>query len=188
MGSQESCSRDVSPKSLYCGRRGASTDGNYWLKGVSDHQSLKHPGFATAVLSVGAYQASTLEPDSKAVFPCSPAPLTSKACSIAKEKIKLRGPYSFVQSRQKVNLKLSCNALIINRALQLRLFSFHMHSLKKIFFFGCAGSSLLCRLFPSCGKRELLFVVVVRASHYCSFSCCGAQALGHRLNSCGTQA
>ena len=141
MGSQESCSRDVSPKSLYCGRRGASTDGNYWLKGVSDHRSLKHPGFATAVLSVGAFQASTLEPDSKAVFPCSPAPLTSKACSVAKEKIKLRGPYSFVQSRQKVNLKLSCNALIINRALPLRLFSFHMHSLKKFFFFW------LCRVF-----------------------------------------
>ena len=149
MGSQESCSRDVSPKSLYCGRRGASTDGNYWLKGVSDHRSLKHPGFATAVLSVGAYQASTLEPDSKGVFPCSPAPLTSKACSVAKEKIKLRGPYSFVQSRQKVNLKLSCNALIINRALPLRLFSFHMHSLKKNFFLAvpglrcCAGFSLV---------------------------------------------
>ena len=52
-------------------------DGNYWLKGVSDQQSLKHPGFATTVLSVAAYQASTLEPDSRAVFPCSPAPGTS---------------------------------------------------------------------------------------------------------------
>ena len=67
--------------------------------------------------------------------------------------------------------------------------------------FGCAGSSLLCRLFSSCGKQGLLSSCGVQASHCSGFSCCGARAPGHlgfisfstwaldhRLSSCGTQA
>ena len=30
-----------------------------------------------------------------------------------------------------------------------------------LYFFGYAGSSLLCRLFASCGEQGLLFVVVL---------------------------
>ena len=33
-----------------------------------------------------------------------------------------------------------------------------------LFIFGCAGSSLLCGLFPSCGKQGLLLVAVPRLS------------------------
>ena len=47
-------------------------------------------------------------------------------------------------------------------------------------YFCCAESSLLCRLFFSCG---------VWASHSGDFSCCGAQALGHPgFCSCSSQA
>jgi len=42
-----------------------------------------------------------------------------------------------------------------------------------ISFFGCAGSLLLLRLFPGCGKR------VAVASHCGGFSCGGTRALGH---------
>ena len=80
--------------------------------------------------------------------------------------------------------------------------------LKLAYFFGCAGSSLLCRLFSSCGDEQPLSSCGAWASHCGGFSC-GAQALGrvgfssashvfsscgsfmvleHRLNSCGTQA
>ena len=48
-----------------------------------------------------------------------------------------------------------------------------------IFIFGCAGSLLL---------RTLSSSFSAWASHYSGFSCFRAWALGHRLNSCGTQA
>ena len=44
--------------------------------------------------------------------------------------------------------------------------------------FGCAGSSLLLGLFPSCGEQELLSSCDVPASYCGGFSCCGAWALG----------
>ena len=44
--------------------------------------------------------------------------------------------------------------------------------------FGCAGSSLLHRLFSSCSEQGLLSSCGVRASHFDGFSCCRAQALG----------
>ena len=44
------------------------------------------------------------------------------------------------------------------------------------FIFGCARSSLLRGLVPSCGKRRLLSSC--GASHCGGFSCCGARALG----------
>ena len=75
------------------------------------------------------------------------------------------------------------------------LFKFYLFS------FGCAVSSLLCGLFCSCGEQGLLACCCVLGSHFRSFSCCGAQALGrvgfsscgswaleHRLCSCGTRA
>ena len=46
------------------------------------------------------------------------------------------------------------------------------------FMFGCAGSSLLCWLFSSCGDRGLLSFFGVQASHCGGFSCCRAQARG----------
>ena len=45
------------------------------------------------------------------------------------------------------------------------------------FFFGCAGSSLLLWLFPSCVEWGLLSSCEVWASHYGGFSCCKAQTL-----------
>ena len=66
-----------------------------------------------------------------------------------------------------------------------------------IFIFGCAGSLLLHGLFSSCSEQGLLLSCHVQASHWGSFSCCGAWALGcvgfsscglwaleHRLNNC----
>ena len=68
-----------------------------------------------------------------------------------------------------------------------------------VFIFGCAGSSLLRRLFSSCsdwgawggGRSETLFFVAgVQASNFIGFSCCllstGSRLLGFR--SCGTWA
>ena len=66
--------------------------------------------------------------------------------------------------------------------------------------FGCAGSSLLCELFSSCGKQGLL-CCSVQAS-YCEgslvsehgalghtgFSNCSSLALEHGLSNCGTWA
>ena len=46
-----------------------------------------------------------------------------------------------------------------------------------LFIFGCAGSSLLQRLFSSCGKWGLLSSFSAQASLWC-FSCCWAQAPG----------
>ena len=37
---------------------------------------------------------------------------------------------------------------------------------------GCAGSSLMCRLFSSCGEQGLLSTCGVQASHCGGFSCC----------------
>ena len=48
-----------------------------------------------------------------------------------------------------------------------------------LFIFGCAGPSLVRRVFSSCGKWALLSSCGVRASHCGSFSLCKAQALGH---------
>ena len=45
--------------------------------------------------------------------------------------------------------------------------------------FGCAGTSLLLRLFSSCDEWGPLFLAVCRAPHWGGFSCCGARALGH---------
>ena len=54
------------------------------------------------------------------------------------------------------------------------------------FFFGCTGSSLLCRLFSSCSKQGLLSSCGAQASHYSGFSCCRARALGHTgFSACG---
>ena len=47
------------------------------------------------------------------------------------------------------------------------------------FIFGCAGSSLLHRLFSSRGEQRLLSSFNVQASHCGGFSYCGAQVLGH---------
>ena len=46
-----------------------------------------------------------------------------------------------------------------------------------IYSFGCAGSSLLHRLFSGCGKHGLFFSCGARASHCGGFSCFRAQAL-----------
>ena len=69
------------------------------------------------------------------------------------------------------------------------------------FFFGCARSSLLCRLSSSCGEQRLLPSCDAWVSHCSGFSCCrawvqehtgfsscGSQALEHWLSSCGTLA
>ena len=72
---------------------------------------------------------------------------------------------------------------------------------KKIYIFGSAGSSLLRRLFSSCGKWGLLSSCGERASHWGGFSGCRAWALGTQasvvvahwlqssgsIHSCGTQ-
>ena len=50
--------------------------------------------------------------------------------------------------------------------------------LKILFVFGCAGSSLLHRLFSSCGKQGLCSSCGVQAPHCSGFSCRGARALG----------
>ena len=61
-----------------------------------------------------------------------------------------------------------------------------------IFISGCAGSLLLCGLFSSCSKWEILSSCRAQASHCGGSSCCGALALGHTghtdLSSCGTWA
>ena len=46
-----------------------------------------------------------------------------------------------------------------------------------LFFYGCAGSSLLWGLFSSCSKQGLPFSCCARASH-CGDFFCGAQVLG----------
>ena len=60
--------------------------------------------------------------------------------------------------------------------------------------FGCAGTSLLCRLFSSCGEQMLLSSCSAGVSHCYAFSYCGAQTVecmlasvieAHGLSSCG---
>ena len=51
-----------------------------------------------------------------------------------------------------------------------------------IYFFGCTGSLLLLGLFSSCSEWGLLSTGGARASHFCRFSCCGAQASEHGLS------
>ena len=46
-----------------------------------------------------------------------------------------------------------------------------------LFIFGCAGSSLLCQLFVSCGEWRLAFSCGAWTSHFSGFSCCRAPAL-----------
>ena len=56
--------------------------------------------------------------------------------------------------------------------------------LKTVFFiFGCVGSSLLFRLFSSCGAQGLLATCRVWAPHGCGFSRCSSRSLEHRLSS-----
>ena len=58
-----------------------------------------------------------------------------------------------------------------------------------LFIFGCAGSSLLCRLFSGFSKQWLLCSCDARVLHCGGFSCCRAWALGHTgFSSCGTRA
>jgi len=53
--------------------------------------------------------------------------------------------------------------------------------------FGCAGYSLLCKLFCSYGEQGLLYGM--QASHCSGFSCCGALSLGYMdFSSCSSQA
>ena len=59
---------------------------------------------------------------------------------------------------------------------------------------GCAGSSLMCRLFSSWGKQRLVFIAVFgllsagaslvaeQGSRACGLSGCSSQALEHRLS------
>ena len=53
-----------------------------------------------------------------------------------------------------------------------------------LFIFGCAGSSLMCRLFCSCGEQGLLSNCSARTSRCSGFYCCGAQALRYRFSGC----
>ena len=54
-----------------------------------------------------------------------------------------------------------------------------MYTLSCYFFiFGCAGSSLLPELFPSCGELRLLSRGGAWTCRCGGFSCCRAQALG----------
>ena len=46
---------------------------------------------------------------------------------------------------------------------------------KKIFIYVCAGSSLLCKFFSSCGEQGLLSGCGTWASHPSGFSWCGAR-------------
>ena len=52
-----------------------------------------------------------------------------------------------------------------------------------LFIFGCAGSSLLCGVSPSCGEQRLLFSCSAQVSHCGGFSCWGARALAGRTSS-----
>ena len=70
-------------------------------------------------------------------------------------------------------------------SLRLHFFFFKLEA-SFLFIFGCAGSSLLCGLFPSCREQGLRSNCSARASHCGGFSCCRAQALGRvGFSSCG---
>ena len=66
-------------------------------------------------------------------------------------------------------------------------------------FFGCARSSLLCKLFSSCIEQRLLsklqcmgcswqWLLFLLARGHVGFSGCGTLVLEHRLSSCGAKA
>ena len=66
-------------------------------------------------------------------------------------------------------------------------------------FFGCARSSLLCKLFSSCIEQRLLsklqcmgcswqWLLFLLARGHVGFSGCGTLVLEHRLSSCGARA
>ena len=57
-----------------------------------------------------------------------------------------------------------------------------------VFTFGCAGSSLLCMLFSSCGEWGQLSSCGEWASHCSDFSRLCSRALEHGLSCCGTWA
>ena len=77
--------------------------------------------------------------------------------------------------------------------------NFFLKKIVSLFVFGCAGSSLLCKLFSSCGERRLPSSCGTLASHHRGFCCgawalgcigfssCGSWALEHKLRSCDTQ-
>ena len=69
----------------------------------------------------------------------------------------------------------------------VRIISFYF--LLVLFYFGCAGSSLLCALISCCGEWGLLCSCSVWVSNCRAFSCRGAQFLGCvGFNSCGSWA
>ena len=53
-----------------------------------------------------------------------------------------------------------------------------IYFLNNLIYFGCAGSSLLCRLFSGCGEQRRFSSCSVWASHCNGFSYWGAQPLG----------
>ena len=70
-------------------------------------------------------------------------------------------------------------------------FFFFFFLMKKLFiyvFLAALGLRCCARAFSSCGEQGLLFSCGVRASHCGVLSCCRAQALEHRLSSCGAWA
>ena len=54
-----------------------------------------------------------------------------------------------------------------------------------VFVFDCAGSSLLCGLFSSCGEQGLLSRCGARDLGHMGFSNCSSWGLEHRLSSSG---
>ena len=84
------------------------------------------------------------------------------------------------------------------KSIRERKWNWHFKIKFYLFIFGCAGSSLLCGLFSSCGKRGPLSHCGTLASH-CNgflwstgsrsggFSSCCVWVLGHGLQQCGTQ-
>ena len=88
-------------------------------------------------------------------------------------------------SRQKFyHKKMACK--IIYLQYNLKCICIMLTKQKYFFFiFGCAGSSLLLRLFFSCSEQGLLSSFGAQASHCGGFCCCSSQALEHRLSNCG---
>ena len=68
----------------------------------------------------------------------------------------------------------------------LFFFLSHFKAFICAFIFGCAGSSLLRRVFSGCSQWGLLSGCGAQAFHRGGFSCCGAQALGYAgCRNCG---
>ena len=72
---------------------------------------------------------------------------------------------------------------LLSKGNQCLFFLFKLY----LFIFGCARSSLLQRLFSSCGQQELLSSYCTQAT-FCGGFSCGAQSRVHRLSSRGTWA